>query len=272
MKIVKYHIHFCLILFFLLIQSLSLSAQDDIERKKKKSEDSEKKGKLEQFKSEDDDHTDEDEGSSFWAKFLFDAGWELSKFLLFSPSFDSTRFCAYPYANGEYGLAMMNAAPRYRTGFGQVQIAYHYLDHDLYGLIYSFRGRLNSIAGLSLEVSQYHEDLMNRPDDSMTLIRLGLMKSLLIREYLIWDLDLGLRTVDSEAGFDGGMRFQIFPKPPFHLELWLSAGSMNNHFFGEFKPMTGISISRFQWDIGFRYLQWSDEEMHGVITGARIWF
>lgn len=274
MKNFKWILSSWLILFFLLTQSVTILAQDDSDQRKKKSDDSEKKGKLGQFKHEDekDDGENDDEEGSFWTEFLFDFGWELSKFLLFSTSFDSTRFCIYPYAGGEYGLAVLQGAPLYRTGFGQVQLSYHYVDHNLYGIIFSLRGRLNTIAGLSLDISQYREDLMNEPDDSMTLIRLGLMKSLLIRAFLIWDLDLGIRTLDSDAGFDGGMRFQIFPKPPFCLDLWLSAGSINHTFFGEFKPMAGIMTGRFQWDLGFRYLQWGDEELHGAIAGIRIWF
>jgi len=273
------------IIMIILVQSCFLQAQEDSERRKKKSDAEEKKGKLEQFMGEDDsenkdkieqleDEEDDDSGScgSFWVEFFLKAGWEFTKLLLFSPPLDSTRFMSYPYAQGEFGLAVEDVSVSQKPGFGQIQFAYQYIDHDLYGILFSFRGRLNDIAGLHLDISQYKEDLINKPDDTMMIIRLGLMKSLMIREQMIWDLDIGLRTLEDNAGFDAGMRWQIFPKLPFCLDLWTTAGSMNRLLFLEFKPILGIIIHRFQWDLGFRYLRWKDEDLHGAFAGIRVWF
>ncbi|MBN2104972.1 hypothetical protein JW835_13105 [bacterium] len=274
MKLFVWDSRFCLLFSaFVLMQSCMSVVHADPGRRKKKSDESEKKGKLEQFKGDDDDEEDEDEGTGhFWKELLFDAGWEFTKFLLFSPSIDSTRFISYPYAQGESGLSVRDASLVYRTGFGQVQVAYHYIDDNIYGILFNFRGRLNDIAGLNLNITRYREDLMKEPDDNMIMVRLGLMKSLLIKERLIWDLDLGIRSLENNAGFDAGMRCQMFPKPPFSMDLWASAGSMNQSLFLEFKPMIGILTGRFQWDLGFRYLRWEDEDLHGVLCGMRIWF
>jgi hypothetical protein len=254
---------------------LELPGQEDSGRRKKKSKGSKEKSRLEQFAGEEDED-DEDSGScvgNFFTDLLLHAGWEFTKFLLFSPSVDSTRFLAYPYAGGQPGISMaQKSSIRFRSGFGQVQAAYHYIDHDLTGFLFTARGRFNDIAGLNFQCGLYREDRVNQDDVDLVMLRLGLMINLLVYENMIWDLDLGGRVIESSGGVDLGTRLQLFPKPPYSLDIWATLGGLNERFFLEFKPMAGFLIWRIQLDAGFRYMKWGHESLHGPVAGLRIWF
>jgi hypothetical protein len=253
-----------------------MSAQED-DRRDRKTENKDKPSRLKDFKKESDSDEDGEEtydsgGNGFLTEMLLNVGFELLKAGLFNAGPDSTSFQMYPYQEGESFAMPGFTATVYRPGFGQARVYYHYLDQDLTAAGFTLRGRLNSQFGVSLDFTQFREDMLNQPDEKLFMYRVGIIKSLIINEILIWDLDIGFRGFNEYGGGDAGLRFQVFPDPPFVLNFWSSFGATENEFLMELQPSAGFLLGRFQIDLGYRYIKWGDETLKGVITGLKIWF
>ncbi|MDZ7261528.1 MAG: hypothetical protein ONB05_05420, partial [candidate division KSB1 bacterium] len=196
---------------------------------------------------------------------------ELIKFTFAKDPSDPTRFLAYPYAAGEEGFANREAN-RERWGFGQVRTYYHRVDGEVDAIGFSLRGRLYSRVGLSLDYTRYCEQLSNNQTDHLNVFRLGLMKSIFINQWLILDLDFGVRTVDSCGGLEIGVHSQFFSRKPLVQEFWGSIGKMAGDVFGELNASVGVMVNRFQVDVGYRLLKWGDEYLTGGQVGLQLWF
>ena len=271
MKFFSHRFLICLILISLVVYL----SPDWVPCASAQSEDSE----LDRFKDrdkdedEDKDREEDNHGARSWfQEMMLRMGFRLavhSVHYLSQP--DSTHFAPYPYAQGMPGFAGSTWSGM-RSGFGQAQLVYHYIDHDLAGRGVRASGRLGSRIGIGVEGLEYQESLKEGGIETLSMFRLYLAKSLIIHEWIVTDINVGLKTIDEYAGLEVGGNLLWFVERPFVVRSALSLSMIDSDAFVDAYVGTGILLNRFEVNAGYRRLLWGGQDLSGFQIGAAFWF
>ncbi|MBL7073799.1 hypothetical protein ISS37_00985 [candidate division KSB1 bacterium] len=255
-------------------------AQEEDESKKEK----EKKGKLGEFQKDFKDkekgkkksEEDEEEEDNGWISDLI-ADFMVQNFYGIISALDSSNrgwyYLSYPY-DGGYNFATRLDFYRDKSYFFTFGGDYQYLSRSLMGYSLAGKAKFLSRFGVDFTFDQYIEQL-NGDKDRMQILSGHFLYSLLIREPVLIDVQMGFKTLSGEENFVGadfGFSGEVFPVPPWMIDASVQFASLNEKLLLELEGGVGILYGRTGFRLGFRTLRSPHHSLNSLMLGTRLWF
>jgi hypothetical protein len=171
----------------------------------------------------------------------------------------SNPFGRFPYDNEPEGYG--------RSGFGRVQAFVSPSNDGNGGTTLLAKGRIHPIAGFSLCVVRWQDQLMKHRFG----FRANLVKTLWINRAWICDVEGGIHGTGSNIGPDIGLNAVVFPARPFVLEARVGFGVFPNRFSGDWRIAAGVVFDRMQITAGTRWMDWSGTGIQAGEVGVTFW-